>query len=124
MPELCHQRWQLLLKSRNFRIFPDFETLLEGFFRGGDRIVSIELRDHISADLFWTDRLTLIVVGAVTKPLRVHLANHSKNAFVLLRLPLRKQIKVGCFRPDKEHSASVLAGCDAGTTTDASSSVK
>jgi hypothetical protein len=39
-------------------------------------VFAIELRDETGADLCWTYRFTLVSVGTIAEPLRVHYAHH------------------------------------------------
>ena len=62
-------------------------------------------------------------VGAVTKAEFVHLGYHSLGTTGCLYATLGKESELADLRGDEEHSRAVLAGCHAGTTTDAGSAV-
>ena len=50
-----------------------------------------------SADFLWANRFALELVRAIAKPFLVHLANHAKDALILLRLALREMVEVRGF---------------------------
>ena len=63
------------------------------------------------------------MVGAVTKALGFHLLNHADHATLPFGLTLGQESQLADFGGCEEHGCGVGAGCNAGSTTDASSGV-
>src|SRR5690625_546404 len=93
--------------------------MTEEVLNGRHGVVTIHLSDVVEGDALWTNRLTLPVIGTISKPGIIHRANHSQDAAMFLRLALREAIEVSYLGPGKKHGGSILTGCDTSTTTDA-----
>ena len=96
----------------------------DSFPRAGGEVVAVEFRDVLDADFLRADCFALVLIGAVSESLGIHLAHHGEGALVLLDQSLGKVIEVGCFCGNEEHGAGILAGGDAGTATDTGSGVE
>ena len=87
-------------------------------------VVAIQTGDVIDADFLGAGGFALVLVGAVTKALGIHLADHGEDTFLTLRLALRQMPEVGNLRRDEQHRGSILARSNASTATDAGGGIK
>ncbi len=69
----------------------------------GPEVLAVHSGDVRHRDLLGAVRLTLILIGAVAKALRIHGLDHVLDALVLLGLSLRQKVQVRDLRRDKQH---------------------
>ena len=85
---------------------------------GSDEL-AVQAGDVAYADALGALGLAGAGVGAVTETKLIHLGEHSLGAAGSLNLTLREQSKLANLGTYKQHRRTVLAGCYAGTATDA-----